>query len=324
VPEPAGRRRIAVVAAVLQRADGRFLLAQRPPGKPYAGYWEFPGGKIEAGESPEAALSRELHEELGIEILTAHPWLIREFDYSHADVRLHFFRVRAWRGEPQSRESQAFAWQRVDAIDVAPLLPANAPIMRALALPETYGITGFKPEEYPAALDRIEGALSQGLGLLQVRGKDWPQQLFETYVSAVVSRARKHGARVLVNADVELALRCGADGVHLTASQLVALKQRPRLPLVGASCHDRGELQRAEVLGADFAVLGPVQPTPTHPDALPLGWAGFRRIAADTTIPVFALGGLQEEDRQQALDSGAHGLAMLRGAWPHEMIVNRS
>ena len=312
----AERRRIAVVAAVLQQADGRFLLAQRPPGKPYAGYWEFPGGKVEAGESPESALSRELHEELGIEILTAHPWVIREFDYPHADVRLHFFRVRAWRGEPHGREAQAFAWQRVDAIDVAPLLPANGPIMRALALPETYGITGFNTAEYPAALDRIERALKGGLRLLQVRGKDWPPLLFEAYASAVVSRARKHGARVLVNADVELALRSGADGVHLTASQLAAMKRRPGLPLVGASCHDRVELRRAEDLGADFAILGPVQSTPTHPDALPLGWEGFRQIAADSTIPVFALGGLHDGDRQQALASGAHGLAMLRGAWP--------
>lgn len=312
----AERRRIAVVAAVIQQADGRFLLAQRPPGKPYAGYWEFPGGKVEAGESPESALSRELHEELGIETLTAHPWLIREFDYPHADVRLHFFRVRAWRGDPQGREDQAFAWQRVDAIDVAPLLPANGPIMRALALPETYGITGFKPAEYPAALDRIERAMGEGLRLLQVRGKDWPPQLFESFAAATVTRARSLGARVLVNADIELALRSGADGVHLTASQLLAMKQRPALPLVGASCHDRVELQRAEDLGVDFAVLGPVQPTPTHPDALPLGWQGFRSIAADTTIPVFALGGLHEGDRQQALDAGAHGLAMLRGAWP--------
>lgn len=309
------RRRIAVVAAVLQQPDGRFLLAQRPQDKVYAGYWEFPGGKIEPGETPHHALVRELHEELGIEVTTAYPWLIREFDYDHADVRLHFFRVRAWRGEPHGREGQAFAWQRIDAIDVSPLLPANGPILHALRLPETYGITGFAMHEQKFALERVDEALRRGLRLIQVRGKDWPAGEFARYAQEIVLRAHICGARVLVNGDIELARRCGADGVHLTARQLQALDSRPDCALVGASCHSADELRRAEELGADFAVLGPVLPTPTHPEAPLLGWAGFRRHAAEAHIPVFALGGLRESDRGDALDSGAHGLAMIRGTW---------
>lgn len=312
---PAARRRIAVVAAVLQQSDGRFLLAQRPPGKAYAGYWEFPGGKVEDGETPAAALSRELHEELGIDVTTAYPWLIREFDYPHAAVRLHFFRVRAWHGALQSREAQAFTWQRLEAINVAPLLPANGPILQALGIPETYGITGFAPAEYPQALGRIEGALQQGLRLIQVRGKDWPPELFARYVGDIVARAHTCDARVLVNANIQLVQRSGADGVHLTAQQLRDHTQRPDCALVGASCHSAEELRRAEALGADFAVLGPVLLTPAHPDAVLLGWAGLQQLAVDARIPVFALGGLQPGDREQALVSGAHGLAMVRGAW---------
>lgn len=309
------RPRIAVVAAVLQQPDGRFLLAQRPPGKAYAGYWEFPGGKIEDDETPAAALSRELHEELGIGVISAYPWLIREFDYPHAAVRLNFFRVRAWSGELQGREAQAFAWQRLDAIDVAPLLPANGPILKALGIPETYGITGFAATEYAQALNRIEGALQQGLRLIQVRGIDWPAELFERYVTDVVARAHACGARVLINADIALAQRSGADGVHLTARQLCDSTSRPDFALVGASCHNAGELRKAEELGVDFAVLGPVLPTPTHPDAVLLGWAGLQQLVMNAQIPVFALGGLQSGDREQALVSGAHGLAMVRGAW---------
>jgi 8-oxo-dGTP diphosphatase len=93
------------------------------------------------------------------------------------------------------------------------------------------------------------------------------------------------------------------------------LDSRPDCGLVGASCHSADELRRAEALGADFAVLGPVLPTPTHPGTPVLGWAGFRRHASEARIPVFALGGLRESDRGDALDSGAHGLAMIRGAW---------
>lgn len=310
------RRRIAVVAAVLQNVDGRFLLAQRPRGKAYAGYWEFPGGKVEDGETPAAALSRELQEELGIVITTAHPWLIREFDYPHADVRLHFFRVRDWRGELQGREGQAFAWQRMDAIHVAPLLPANGPILRALALPETYGITGFAPAEHAQAIERIKNALSQGLRLIQIRGKEWPPALFERFAREITALAHDSGAQVLINADPALALRSGADGVHLTARQLREIKKRPDLALVAASCHNSEELHRAAELGADFAVLGPVLATPTHPGAALLGWAGLQRLTAETRIPVFALGGLQPADREQSLICGAHGLAMVRGAWP--------
>lgn len=309
------RRRIAVAAAVLQQPDGRFLLAQRPPGKAYAGYWEFPGGKVEDGETAAAALSRELHEELGIDVISAYPWLIREFDYPHAAVRLHFFRVRTWHGEPRSREAQAFAWQRLDAIDVAPLLPANGPILKALGIPETYGITGFAPAEYSRALEKIESALQQGLRLIQVRGKDWPAELFARYAADIVTRAHACGARVLVNADIMLAQRSGADGVHLTARQLHDCTQRPDCALVGASCHNAAELRMAERLGADFAVLGAVLPTPTHPDAVLLGWARLRALAVEARIPVFALGGLNAGDREQALLSGAHGLAMVRGAW---------
>ena len=309
------RRRIAVVAAVLQQPDGRFLLAQRPPGKAYAGYWEFPGGKVEDGETAAAALSRELHEELGIDVISAYPWLIREFDYPHAAVRLNFFRVRAWHGEPQSREAQAFAWQRLEAIDVAPLLPANGPILQALGIPETYGITGFAATEYQQALGLIENALKQGLRLIQVRGKDWPPELFARYVDDIVTRAQACGARVLDNADAELARRSGADGVHLTARHLLEHTGRPDFALVGASCHSAEELCRAEAVGADFAVLGPVLPTPTHPDAVLLGWRGLQELAMDTRIPLFALGGLTPGNREQALLSGAHGLAMVRGAW---------
>jgi len=310
-----GRRRIAVVAAVLQQPDGRFLLAQRPQGKVYAGYWEFPGGKVENGETPLHALVRELHEELGIEVTAAHPWLIRDFDYDHADVRLHFFRVRAWSGELHGREGQAFAWQRVDALEVSPLLPANGPILSALGIPETYGITGFAEHERALALERIAQALQRGLRLVQVRGKDWSAAAFSRYAQEIVVMGHAAGARVLINGDIRLAQRCGADGVHLTARQLREFELRPDCALVGASCHSADELRRAEALGADFAVLGPVLPTPTHPDASLLGWEGFRRHAAETRIPVFALGGLREADRGDALAAGAHGMAMIRGAW---------
>ena len=121
---------VDVAVGVLMRPDGDVLLGQRPDGKPYAGYWEFPGGKVEAGEELFAALQREFVEELGLDVISADEWCGIEHVYEHAHVRLHFFISRAWRGEPQSLEGQAFAWQ--GAVGVAPLLPATIPLLEWL------------------------------------------------------------------------------------------------------------------------------------------------------------------------------------------------
>lgn len=129
--EPA-RTPVDVAVGVLIDAQGRFLMTSRPDGKVYAGYWEFPGGKLEAGESVEAALRRELHEEIGITIGEAHPWQVELMDYPHARVRLHFCKVFEWRGAFDMREAQAMAWQTLP-VDVHPVLPGTLPVLRWFA-----------------------------------------------------------------------------------------------------------------------------------------------------------------------------------------------
>ena len=305
-----------VVAAVIYRADGSYLLAQRPPGKAYAGYWEFPGGKVEPGESLDAALKREIREELDIEIHVACPWLTRTHVYEHASVRLHFFRTRDWSGTPHGREGQRFAFQMPAAETVAPMLPANGPILQAVGLPPVYGVTkaaGLGIENFMIAL---EAALTKGFRLVQVREKGMPQAQLQSLAQRVAARCHAHGARALVNGDVALAEAVGADGVHLPAQQLMETSARPALPLVAASVHSRAELDHAIALGCDFAVLGPVLPTATHPGAAGIGWDGFARLAGGSAIPVYAIGGMQAGDvYPEAWRAGAHGVATLRAAW---------
>ncbi|MBM3356212.1 MAG: Nudix family hydrolase [Betaproteobacteria bacterium] len=318
-PSPVARHsspsRVEVAAAVVLREDGTFLLGQRPAGKPYGGYWEFPGGKVEADETPLAALTRELHEELGIEVKSAHPWLTRDYDYAHAAVRLRFFRVMRWSGELHGRENQRFVWQSPAAVDVGPLLPANAPILRALRLPPVYGITNAAALGRTELLRRLQRALDRGLKLLQVREKSLAPDELRGLAAEVVRLAHASGARVLVNADAALAQRVGADGVHLTAAQLARIGARPELELVGASCHDAEELARAAALGVDLVVLGPVLPTPSHPEARGMGWKRFAAMVRDYPLPVYALGGLNPPDLETAWRSGAHGISMMRAAW---------
>lgn len=123
---------VEVAVGVLVDAEGKFLLTSRPEGKVYAGYWEFPGGKLEVGETVEQALRRELHEELGITIGDTHPWKVEIVDYEHARVRLHFCKVYEWRGEFEMRERQSMAWQTLP-VAVKPVLPGTVPVLEWFA-----------------------------------------------------------------------------------------------------------------------------------------------------------------------------------------------
>ncbi len=306
---------VEVAAAVIERPDGHFLLARRPAGKVYAGYWEFPGGKVEPGESAKVALARELGEELGIEVKVSLPWITRVFVYEHATVRLNFFRVTAWQGEPVPRERQIFSWQMPGEVFVRPMLPANQPVLQALALPLIYAITDACGMGEAEQLARLKTGLRRGLRLIQVREKRMTMLEQERFVAQVLDLSKPYGAKVLVNGDLALSARAGAHGIHFTSAQLATLSERPEGLLVAASCHDGVELEKAATLGLDFAVLGPVCETTSHPDATPVGWDGFERIVHGICIPVFALGGLVAEDVVQARQAGAHGVAMMRGAW---------
>jgi 8-oxo-dGTP diphosphatase len=309
---------VEVAAAVLLRADGsEFLLAQRPAGKVYAGYWEFPGGKVEPGESVRAALVRELHEELGITVTACAPWLTRVFTYPHATVRLNFWRVTGWDGEIGSvapLEHSAVDWLACGkTATVAPILPANAPILKALALPTRMAITMAEIEGTERQLERLEEALGNGLRLVQVRERSWPVANRLWFAEAVTRVAHDHGALVVINDDAGIARTVGADGLHLPAAALAACTERPDFAWVGASCHSAAEIVRAGELGLDYALLGPVLPTPTHPEAPGLGWSRFAKLVAGTPIPVFALGGMKNDLLADAQGVGAHGIALMRG-----------
>jgi len=271
---------------VLIRSDGAALLGRRPESKVYAGYWEFPGGKVEPGEPVRDALAREIREELGVEIVRAHPWITRVFVYPHATVRLHFHRVLAWRGEPRALEHQAIAWQHPESVDLAPMLPANGPVLRAL-------VASRRVRKSPGERARREGiflearsALQSGLKLVQVREKKLGRGELKGLARRVLELARAHGAKVLLNSDVDLAREIGADGVHLTAAQLEG--SRPDLPWCGGVVSFAAELRRAEALGADLAVLGPVARRPrTRTRSARLG--SVPEGAAGASIPVYAL-----------------------------------
>ena len=283
---------VRVAAAVLLRDDGQVLLAQRPEGKPYAGYWEFPGGKLEPGEAPRHALDRELHEELGIDVKRASPWLVQEFVYPHAHVELNFFRVYEWDGELASHDGQAFDWQTPGRYTVAPLLPANTRILAALDLPLVYGITCAEDSDEEAFLARANRALEGGLRLVQVRDKTWPLERRMAFARSLVgARASLRRARAL-----ERHRRRSARSIVRRRSLDFGDAQRR---VVASARHAGGRVLshggRGRTRGRARSRLRGAGTGGTHADASGCntsGWTEFARLAAATRVPVFALGGL--------------------------------
>jgi 8-oxo-dGTP diphosphatase len=309
-----------VAVAILQNENSEFLLASRPQGKPWAGWWEFPGGKIELSETPEAALARELQEELGITPTLIQPWLKRVYDYpkthdsSAKTVHLHFFFVEGWHGDLHPREGQQLSWQTAQNISVSPVLPANMPIMKALALPSIYAISNAAELGEQAFLSALEIQLKNGLNLLQFRERPTNLNLF-TFAEQVIRLVHQYKAKVLINNGTEIARKLGADGVHLSSAALLKLKYKPENLIVAASCHNAQELAHAQKLALDFVVLSPVKPTKSHQSAVNLGWGNFAQLIETIEIPIYALGGMTRDDLPQALALGARGVAMQRAVW---------
>lgn len=303
---------VHVAVAVIRDGDGRVLCTQRLPHQHLAGMWEFPGGKLEPGESLADGLRREIHEELGIAVGRIAPLLRIEHRYPEKTVLLDTWRVLDWQGEPHGREGQPLRWQHPDDMQAGEFPPADVPIIAALRLPPRYVIS---PDiTAPAAIDAFVAAARAGdARLLQVRLKTTPQLALP--LLAALRTALPH-ARVLANSDTLAALPAGSaerfDGIHLTAPALVAAAARPA-GLCAASCHDAASLARAFALGIDFATLSPVQATASHPDTLVLGWDRFAGLVAVAGLPVYALGGMRGGDLSRAIACGAIGIAGISG-----------
>jgi 8-oxo-dGTP diphosphatase len=323
---------VEAAVGVIQHKNGLVLLAERPAGKPWAGYWEFPGGKVEVNETPELALKRELQEELGIAVTFCYPWLTRTFDYPAKydtsgnlespakTVKLHFFVVVDWQGEPKGLEQQVLSWQNPKKISVHPILPANAPIFGGLGLSPLYAITNLGEQGETQFFKHLAQALQNGLMMIQVREKQLSVEDYQKFAQRVITLALPYQTKVFlnsscVNADLNLVSQLNASGVHFTGEDLMQLQQRPANMLCGASCHGAQQLAHAAKLGLDYVMLSPVMATRSHDDVMPLGWDAFTDLIKGYALPVYALGGMQVSDLHHARMHGAHGIAMQRSIW---------
>ncbi len=307
---------VHVVAGVISDARGRILLARRTAGRDLAGLWEFPGGKVDPGETPEQALVRELREELDIEARVGAPVIAVPQQYPHKRLRLDVRRIAAWSGALKGLDGQALAWVPEHKLASYAMPDADRPVVAALRDPAHYLITPEPGDDDAPWLSTLRKALDAGVRRVQLRAYRCDPLRWRRLVERATRHARDAAAEVLINGDIALATAIGI-GVHLRATQLDTLSERPLprpLPVI-ASCHSHAELARAQALGCDAAVLGPVLPTPSHPGEPGIGWERFVEMRERVAIPIYAIGGMTRGDVELARSHGGQGIAAIRDLW---------
>lgn len=312
---PAGPKEIRVAAGVIKDAAGRILVAQRPPDADQGGCWEFPGGKIEPGETSFEALRRELAEELGIVVDGAEPMMVVRHNYPERRVVLDIWRVRGFSGEARGCLGQPVRWVNPATLPELEFPAANRYIVSAARLPVHYPIIDNAAGDLAAMRRQLQRLADNGFSLIQLRAKSLTPAAYREFAKECVDYCAGRDVQLILNAAPELAVELGAAGVHLDGTRLKRLSSRPLDPKfwVAASCHGADELEKAESLALDFAVLGPVLPTLSHPEAAPLGWDRLSECLNAFNLPVFALGGLKMEHLARAREAGAWGVSGIRG-----------
>lgn len=314
---------IEVAVAVLRRSDGRVLIAERAAWRHQGGHLEFPGGKVDPGESTADALGRELEEELGIRPLQWKPLMRVRHRYEERDVVLHACLVEHWSGEPRAMEDQPLDWLHPGDLAHERFPAANRPILAALQYPDRCLVTPTPREStLEEVLTGVERAIMAGADLIQLRAPDlsavsWRRFLEET---CRIARAAPARVRLLANSDDPEWLQHfpALAGLHLGAEAARHFSRRP-IPadrILSCACHDPEEIRQAERLEADLILLGSVGPTPTHAGHSPLGWEGLETLTATTVLPAYAIGGMRVEDIPRVRERGAIGIAAIRGLWP--------
>lgn len=308
---------VHVAAAAIFNSLGQVLLALRPAHLHQGGLWEFPGGKVESGETVLDALKRELHEELGITVVAARPLIRVRHAYPDKSVVLDVWRIDHFRGEAQPREGQTLEWLAVNDLTTRQYPAANLPIVTAARLPSLYLITGEPLAGTSEFLKTLEQCLRGGARLIQLRAKCLANGDYLRLTREALMLCHAYSAQLLLNGCPECVQELGADGIHLSSSALMSLPQRPNPSegWVAASCHNAAELAQAYAIKADFAVVSPVLATQSHSGASSLGWQGLRQLTELARLPVYALGGMRPEHLDLVYQHGAQGIAVISSMW---------
>ena len=299
---------IKAVVGVLHNKDQQILIAKRQDHQFMGGFWELPGGKIEHGESPEVAISRELNEELGTIVgkLSLHQTMV--YQYTDRIVELSIYNIDNYLNTPKGVEGQEIAWVSVENLNSYKLLPTMKSFINSITLPKQYWITPSSNHQSDEWIRKFDEKIKQGISLIQLRSKT---KLDITFIEELHNKCKHNNINLLLNTVDKSFHEAYCDGWHITTGEMFDLKSRPcaNNKLLGASTHDLTEALKAQDLGADFIVISPVQATQTHPDTVPIGWDAAKEVVDKLNIPVYFLGGMTLNDLDKTLKLGAQGIA---------------
>ncbi len=306
---------IHVAAAVIRDQQGKILITKRPDDKHQGGKWEFPGGKREAGESIEAALKRELYEELDIELIKADPLIKIQYNYPEYSVLLDVWQVHDFSGKAYGKEGQEINWIELAELQDYQFPEANLPILTAIQLPDICLITP-EPRYETNFLASLETALKQGIRLVQFRAKELSNADYMDLARQSIRLVHQYGGKIILNSP-PLWIK-DADGMHLSSEILQHTPYRPSIgkgKIITAACHTQTELDKAAYIQVDAVFISPVKPTTSHPKAEAISWQGFQKLADNINVPAYALGGLDKNDLKTAKLHYAQGIAAISSIW---------
>ena len=307
---------VHVAVAVIENASGEILISKRLDHLHMGGFWEFPGGKVEAGETVLQALQREIREEVALDIHTANPLLQIPFRYPDKHVLLDVWHVTDFSGAAQSCEGQQVLWTQRHALSAYQFPPANRGILTALQLPDQLLITGDFSNADECILRTQNAIEKSGLRAVMLRAQHLDAMEYKKLAIEMAQLCQQHSVKLLLNTASENFIE-QADGLHFTTQRLLVCTERPVSvqKLFGASCHNEAEVQHAVAIGADYITLSPVLLTASHPEAPSLGWEDLASLLSVCSLPVFALGGLNTDNLPQTKALGVLGIAGISAWW---------
>jgi 8-oxo-dGTP diphosphatase len=300
--------------------DGKVLIARRPEHVHQGGLLEFPGGKVEPGESVQQALVREIREETGLRIApgSLEPVIEVRHDYGDKQVFLDVWQTSSAEGDARGCEGQEICWLEVQELADADFPAANRPIIRALKLPRHYAITGAAENEDAFLMQLREGGSNSDVELCLLRAPELSDEAYARLADRALEVCQAGGFMLMLHGSPSLVERCPqAGGVHLPwrVARQFSARPVPDHYLLAVSCHNEKEIAHALQLRADFVTVGAVKFTPSHPGEPGIGWHRFCELAAIATVPVYALGGLSPADMSEARSAGAQGIAGISYWW---------
>ncbi len=306
--------RMHVVVGILYDVSGdKVLITKRKEKQFLAGYWEFPGGKVENDEKPFTALRREFYEELGINLKSAKRLMRISHDYTEKKVLLDVWEIDEWQGDPISREDQEIMWSDKNNLFKYKFPEANKHIIKNIQLPNIYGISEKYYKDFSHLFSIVKNYFNSGLKIFQLRLQLDANNISKKNIEELYKESKKNNSILILNGIASDVEQYTIDGIHLKSKELLKYDSRPVSEnyILGASCHNEVELKQAKKLCVDYAFISPVFATKSHPKKSPLGWSNFHQLAKQANFPVYALGGMSIVDLKNAKENGAFGVAMM-------------